>query len=69
MPSTVDPGHPDALAQAIAALDAVQERQGAAGDAARLAYEARRAELKARLVAALADASHHAEVDTAAGSR
>ena len=80
--ATVDPDAPDTLAQAIAALDAVHERQGAPGatgeaaraayEAARVAYEARRGELKARLVASLAgrpDAADPPEVDTAAGSR
>jgi hypothetical protein len=50
----VAPTGPDALAQAIAALDAAQERRPAA-EPARAAYAARRAELKARLVAALAE--------------
>lgn len=74
----VDPDDPDTLAQAIAALDAVHERRGTPGspgaphETARVAHEARRAELKARLITALAgrlDRPEVPEVDTAAGSR
>jgi hypothetical protein len=61
------PTGPDALAQAIAALDAVQERRPGAATV-RADYEARRAELKARLVAALAESpAGVAEVDAATG--
>ncbi|HSA56419.1 MAG TPA: hypothetical protein VLE53_12000 [Gemmatimonadaceae bacterium] len=71
-PAIVDPDHPDTLAQAIAALDAVRDRQEAAGHATPAAWEARRAELKARLAAALArspGAPGQPEVDAAAGPR
>jgi hypothetical protein len=47
---------PDALAAAIAALDNVMDGSARAGTAARDTYSARRAELKARLTAALARA-------------
>ena len=47
----------DRLAQEIAALDAVYARQEAPSAAVTAAYEARRAELKAALTQALADAS------------
>lgn len=67
---SVDPDDPDTLAQAIAALDAVHERQDSG--VASAAYESRRAELKTRLVAALAvraDGAPRGEVDPAAGTR
>lgn len=47
---------PDVLARHIAAFDAAFERNPAPTDAERAEYEARRAELKARLAAALASA-------------
>jgi hypothetical protein len=45
---------PDTLARAIAALDNATERLGPSGGAPRAVYDRRRAELKERLVAALA---------------
>jgi len=46
----------DRLAQEIAALDAIYARQESPSDAVTAAYEARRAELKAALAQALAEA-------------
>lgn len=48
------PDDPDRLAREVAALDAAFERMPAPTDEARVAYQARRADLKQRLAAALA---------------